>query len=217
MLHKVQTVLDENPTRYVSSVFLDKILVTRPTPPFKLYNVSITKCSHQKHLEIVLNSKLNFDTHVAQIMKKCDKLIGLIKRLSINLPRNGLLIIYNSFMRLHVDYGEILHDSPNNENFQSKLEKVQYGACLAITGAIKGTSREMLYNELGLHLLSTRHWQSKLIFFYKIVNGLLPEYLYSYLNFPSQDNYSLRSALASIVKSIPLRTKSFKKHFLHIA
>ena len=75
----------------------------------------------------------------------------------------------------------------------------------------------MLYNELGLHLLSTRHWQSKLIFFYKIVNGLLPEYLYSYLNFPSQDNYSLRSALASIVKSIPLRTKSFKKHFLHIA
>ena len=32
MLHEVQTALDENPTRYVSSVFLDKILVTQPTP-----------------------------------------------------------------------------------------------------------------------------------------------------------------------------------------
>ena len=52
----------------------------------------------------------------------------------------------------------ILYDNPNNKSFQSKLEKVQYRACLAITGAIKGTLRERLYNELGLHSLSTRRW-----------------------------------------------------------
>ena len=107
----------------------------------------------------------------------------------------------------------ILYDNPNNKSFQSKLEKVQYRACLAITGAIKGTLRERLYNELGLHSLSTRRWRSKLIFFYKILNGLLPEYLHSYLNFSSEDNYSLRSASASTIKSIPSRTKSFKKIF----
>ena len=33
------------------------------------------------------------------------------------------------------------------------------------------------------------------------------------MNFPSQDNHSLRSASASIIKSIPSRTKSFKKTF----
>ena len=107
----------------------------------------------------------------------------------------------------------ILYDNPNNKSFQSKLEKVQYRACLAITGAIKGTLRERLYNELGLHSLSTRRWRSKLIFFYKILNGLPPEYLHSYLNFSSQDNHSLRSASASTIKSIPSRTKSFKKIF----
>ena len=107
----------------------------------------------------------------------------------------------------------VLYDNPNNKSFQSKLEKVQYRACLAITGAIKGTLRERLYNELGLHSLSTRRWRSKLIFFYKILNGLLPEYLHSYLNFSSEDNYSLRSASASTIKSIPSRTKSFKKIF----
>ena len=74
-----------------------------------------------------------------------------MKRLLINLPRNSLLTIYKSFIRPHLDYGDILYDNPDNENFQSKLEKVQYRACLAITGAIKGTSRERLYNELGLH------------------------------------------------------------------
>ena len=101
----------------------------------------------------------------------------------------------------------VLYDNPNNKSFQSKLEKVQYRACLAITSAIKGTLRERLYNELGLHSLSTRRWRSKLIFFYKILNGLLPEYLHSYLNLSSQDNYSLRSASAFTIKSIPLRTK----------
>ena len=74
-----------------------------------------------------------------------------MKRLSINLPRNSLLTIYKSFIRPHLDYGDILYDNPNNENFQSKLEKVQYRAYLAITGAIKGNSREKLYNEFGLH------------------------------------------------------------------
>ena len=136
-----------------------------------------------------------------------------MKRLSINLPRNVLLTIYKSFIRPHLDYGDILYDNSNNENIQSKLEKLQYRACLAITGAIKGTSRERLYNELGLHSLITRRRRSKLIFFYKIVNGLLPEYRYSYLNFPSQDNYSLRSASTSVIKSIPSRIKSFKKTF----
>ena len=136
-----------------------------------------------------------------------------MKRLSIHLPRNALLTIYKYFIRPHLDYGDILYDNANNENCQSKLEKVQYRACLAITGAIKGTSRERLYNELGLHSLITRQWRSELIIFYKIVNGLLPEYLYSYLNFPSQDNSSLRSASTSVIKSFPSRTKSFKNTF----
>ena len=76
--------------------------------------------------------------------------------LPINLPRDALPTIYKSFKEPHLDHGDILYDNLNNENFQSKLEKVQYRACLAITGAIKGTSSESLYNELGLHSLITR-------------------------------------------------------------
>ena len=140
-------------------------------------------------------------------------MIGLIRRLSINLPRNALLTIYKSFVRPHLDYGDILYDKPNNENFQIKLEKVQYRACLAITGAIQGTSRIKLYDELSLHSLIKRRWCNKLIFFYKMVNGLLPDYLYSCLDFPSQINYSLRSVSTSVIKPPMSRTKSFKNTF----
>ena len=100
-------------------------------------------------------------------------MIGLIRWLSINLPRNALLTIYKSFGRRRLDYGDILYDKPNNENFQNKLEKVKYRDCIPITGAIQGTSRIKLYDELGLHSLIKRGWCNNLTFFYKIVNGLL--------------------------------------------
>ena len=51
----------------------------------------------------------------------------------------------------------MLYDNTENENFQNKLEKVQYKAYFAITGAMQRKSRQKLYDELGLHSLSKRH------------------------------------------------------------
>ena len=95
-------------------------------------------------------------------------MIGLMRRLSVNLSRNALLTIYKSFIRPHLDYGDILYDKPSNDNFQNRMEKVQYRACLAITGGIQGTSRERLYDELGLNSLVKRRWCNKLVFFIKL-------------------------------------------------
>ena len=39
---------------------------------------------------------------------------------------------------------------------------MQYNAALAITGAIRGSSREKLYQELGLETLQQRRWYRKL-------------------------------------------------------
>ena len=66
----------------------------------------------QKHLGIVLDSKLKFNAHVDQKIKKCNRIIGFIRRQSINLPRNVLITIYKSFVRPHLDYGDILYDKP---------------------------------------------------------------------------------------------------------
>ena len=54
-----------------------------------------------------------------------------------------------------------------HESLINKLEKVQYQACLAITGAIQGPSRENLYKELGLESLQSRQWYRKMTFFIK--------------------------------------------------
>ena len=78
-------------------------------------------------------------------MTKCYKMIGIIKRLSVNIPRDTLLRIYKSFIRPHLDYGDIIYDKPNNEPFKSKIENIQYKACIALTGVIEGTSTFIIF------------------------------------------------------------------------
>ena len=46
-----------------------------------------------------------------------------------------------------------------------------------------------------------------------IVNGLLPDYLYSYLDFSSEEIYSFRSAASSKLKPFSSRAISFKNTF----
>ena len=89
--------------------------------------------------------------------------------------------INKAFVRSHLHYADIIYDKPFNDAFQEKLETVQYSAALNITEAIKGTSRERLYKELGLESLCDRRWYRKLVFLYKIVKGLAPSYLQSCL------------------------------------
>ena len=82
------------------------------------------------------------------------------------------------FVRPHLDYGNVIYDQHYNNSYHQKLESIQYNAALAITGAIRGTSREKLYQELGLDSIKKRLWFRKLCYFFKIVKNQSPKYLF---------------------------------------
>ena len=117
-----------------------------------------------------------------------------MKKLSLTLSRNSLLTIYKTFVRPILDYADIIYDKPLTESFKDKLEMVQYNAALVITGAFKGTSPDCIYRELGLKSLAERRWSRKIFFFHKIINGLLPVYLRSYISYCGEGVYRTRSA-----------------------
>ena len=121
---------------------------------------------------------LSFDEHTQCILIKTRKIIGLTKKLQPVIPRAALLTIYKSFLRPHLNYGDIIYGRAFKESFQSKLEPVQYNATLAITGAIRGFSREKLYQELGLELLKLQQWYRKLCLFFKLKQSEYPSYLF---------------------------------------
>ena len=124
-----------------------------------------------------LDTKLNFQEHLHNIMNKVDKTIGLLRKLQAILARPSLVTIYKAFIRPHLDYGDIIYDQAYKESFHQKLESIQYNAALAITGAIRGTSREKLYQELGLESLQKRRWYRRLCYFLKKLKGQSPDYL----------------------------------------
>ena len=115
--------------------------------------ISFTKVQLQKHL--FLDPKLSLDEHIQCILIKTCKIIGLIRKLQPVIPRVALLTIYEfnkSFPRPHLDYGDVIYMILQLMNLSkmSLNESFQYNAVLAITGAIRGSSRENLYQELSL-------------------------------------------------------------------
>ena len=87
------------------------------------------------------------------VFRKISKTIDLLRKLHNFLPRAALITIYKAFITHQLDYGDILYDQAYNISFHQKLEFIQYNACLAITGAIRGTSNEKFYQEIGLESL----------------------------------------------------------------
>ena len=120
-------------------------------------NESVKQVLSQKHLGMIFDSKLNFQEHLKNILNKVNKAIGLLGKLQTILLRGTLLTIYKSFVIPHLDYGDVIYDQQHN-SFHQKLEPIQYNATLAITGAIRGTSKEKLCQELDLESLQQQCW-----------------------------------------------------------
>ena len=104
------------------------------------------------------------------------------------MPRKAVLQIYKSFIRPHLDYCDVIYHKPTYDDFNSSYYSVNaktdpvstnshFTHKIAITGCVRGTSREILYSELGLTSPYDRRRFHRLPLFYKILNELTPAYL----------------------------------------
>ena len=144
------------------------------------------------------------------ISQKTNKTIGLLRQLQTLLPRTPLITVYKSFIRLYLDYGDMIYDQTFNMLFQQKMETIQYKAALAITGAIRGSSREKIYQELVLETFPQRRWSRKLCCFFKILKSQSPKYIYSII--PTH-NMSYRPQQCNKIPAINVKHDFFKNTF----
>jgi len=166
-----------DPSKPAQEVLFSRKKQTQIHPPLSLNNIPVEKVPYQKHLGLILDKKLNFKNHIDSAISKVNKGISVIKKLRYSLPRKSLVTIYKAFLRPLLDYGDIIYDQPHNDSFWEKLESIQYKAALAITGAIQGTSKDKIYQELGLESLKLRRWYKRLCCMFKIMNEKAPNYL----------------------------------------
>ena len=135
-----------DPSKQVQELLFSRKTSSKPYPSLNFNDNPVHQVQLQKNLVLFLNPKLSFDEHIQCILIKTQKIIGLIRKLQPVIPRAALLTIYKSFLRPHLDYGDVIYNRTFNKSFQNKLESVQYNAPLAFTGGIRGSSREKLYN-----------------------------------------------------------------------
>ena len=90
--------------------------VTHPTVYFN--NSLVIEDFSQKHLCIHLDEKLNFIHHMKEKNWKANEGAGVNKKLINTLyHRKALLTLCKSFLRPHLDFGDILYDQLNIESF----------------------------------------------------------------------------------------------------
>ena len=227
--HQWKLEFNPDPTKQATVVLFSQKVNPVDHPPLYFNGSIVTKVEKQKHLGLILDSKLSFRSHINEKFTKTKKIIGMIKHLSKYLPINTLKIMYKSLIRPHLDYCSVIFHIPpsNNGTFDSsnchihnisplnvhmnKIESVQYQAARAITGTWQGTSRDKLYKELGFESLSDRRSLYRLIQLFKIKHNITPEYLNSKLpplsitNDPTANPKSFNEIIA--------RTQRYKNTF----
>ena len=86
-------------------------------PSLNFNNTVVIQLKNHKHLVMILDTKLDFQEHLKDKLSKISKTTGLLRKLQKILTRAPLLTIYNSFIRPHLDYGDIIYDKTYNCSF----------------------------------------------------------------------------------------------------
>ena len=182
-----------DPNKQAQEVIFSRKFKNMHHPPLIANKSKVFQSTTQKHLVLIFDNRLSFEEYLTEMRTKVSRTIALLRKLQHILPRHALITIYKSFIHPYLNYGDILYDKVFNVSFHQKIESIQYNAYLAITSAIRGSSREKFYQELGLKSIQHRRWYKKLCYFYKIYNKKSPDYLFQLIPL-YKSSYKTRNA-----------------------
>ena len=160
--------VDFNPIK-TESMQISRKLNKPVHPPLFMQEVQIAEVSSHKHLGLVLSNDCTWHQHIDYITKKAWNRINIMRKLKFKLDRSSLEIIFTTFVRPLLEYGDIVWD--NCTQFEKQeIEKIQIEAARIATGTTKLVSLNALYQETGWVTLEKRRENHKLVMFYKMYN-----------------------------------------------
>ena len=146
---------------------------------------------------------MSFKKHIDEKIIKAKKNIGIIKHLSKFIPLKTLDQMYKALVRPQL---------PALNSLMEKIERVQYQAALAVTGAWQGSNCSKLNEELGWETLSDRRMGRWILQIHKIMNNRTPSYLKDKLPPPNHRALSNRP-LVNVFREIKIKSDRNKNSF----
>ena len=128
-----------NPKQTKSMTFSNKNVIH---PHVQFQNKIIDDIEQHKHLGLTFTTKLDWKNHISNTISSVSKLLGVLQKLSKEIDRKSLEIIYHTFVRSKMEYACIVWDDSYEQNCQV-LENCQLRAAQIITGAKKGTGHDL--------------------------------------------------------------------------
>ena len=199
-----------NPTKTKCMTISNKKVVY---PDVCFNNTVLENVTCHKHLGININNNLKWTKHIDHILSNASRMLDVSLKLQYKLDRKSLETIYVSFIRPKLEYGCQIWDDCSIQD-KDRLENFQIKAARLVTGAKKGTSHELLYNELNWEKLSDRRRNVKILFMHKIVNKLVPEYLCDLLPDKVGANVNIKTRNSGNIRQLPCKTSKFSHSIL---
>lgn len=116
--------------------------------PLFFEGTQLPDVTEHKHLGVTITHTLSWSSHISKVCQKTGAILNILSYLQFKLDRKTLETIYFSFVRPILEYADVVwgdctqHDS-------DLLESVQKRATRIVSGGIRGTSSEVMFNELG--------------------------------------------------------------------
>ena len=138
---------------------------------YLINNTKIKVVQHFNFLGIELHMNLNWSAHINKISKKIGKGYGILCKLKYFLPQKVLVMLYNTLIQSHINYGILLWGFA-----PSKIVTLQKKAIRAITLSKYHAHTAMLFKRLGILNLDDSVTLRCLKFYYNLKNGHVPNY-----------------------------------------
>ena len=116
-------------TKQAQEVIFSRKL-NKPVHPCLTFNSQVSQIESQKYLGLILHNQLNFNEHLKGVVDKISKTMGLIHKFQSILPQFSLFTIFKTFIRPHLDYGDMIYDQTYKVSFHRKLGSIQYSILL---------------------------------------------------------------------------------------
>ena len=115
-------------------------------PPIILNGTNLKSVYSQKLLGLILTKKMTWSEHILSFTNKTKKRIHLLSAFKYSMSRYFSMLSF--FVRPLLEYADIIFDNCLKQE-KLMIENLQFAALRLVTGAKKGTSRELLLKDCG--------------------------------------------------------------------
>ena len=157
---------------------------------YKLDNSILQNVPSNPYLGLEISNDLEWHNHINNITRKASRTLGFLQRNLKHCPQDCRKTAYLSLIRSTLEYGAIVWDSHYKMDID-KVERIQHRAARFIKQDFKSMEQgcvTTMLKDLKLPSLQERRRQLRLIFMYKVVEGLVPAMPHNQFFHPKNKN-----------------------------